>query len=90
VFPVTCAGVCENKKFISFAYIYKLIPCSLNSSWIENVPVEMWPLIVPLPFFRMTRNERILSDTEKGSAEVEMKGSVTLYPYQMQNCLPHG
>jgi hypothetical protein len=45
----------------------------------------MWPLIGPIPFFRMTRNERILSENEKESAEVEMKGSVTLYPYQMQN-----
>jgi len=73
-------GVYETKKFIFFfADIYKLITCSLASSWIENIPVEIWPLIGSIPFFQITGNEHILSETEKGSALGEIRGSVTLY-----------
>jgi len=79
-FPVTYARVYESKKFIFFADIYKFIPCSLTLSWTENFPVEMWPLIGPFPFFRMTRNERILSETEKLNFRVQIKGPVKLHP----------
>lgn len=80
MFPVIYAGVYESKKFILFADVYKFITRSLSSSWIENVPVELWPLIGPVPFFQITGNEQILSETEKGSSRGEISGSVTLYP----------